>query len=245
MTVSRIYNTSAEMEDPVSHQLLTEAVYLSPCGHIVNEETALEWMNKGGMCALDQGAIVSFWQEHTVRVRAQEWKEPQAVAYLAFPHFERGKQLYASRFYPEAAAAFRMAFSFQPKHENARKYLKLCHSAQFSQVTDLEKLKEKAGQGDVEALFGLGMVYRNGDEGVAQSYITAVSYFKEAAQKGHIDALCLLGDMHYRGQGTEKSAAEALKCYQEAERKGNNYARTALLRVGLKCGGVIDLHSSP
>ena len=53
-----------------------------------------------------------------------------------------------------------------------------------------------AEQGDADAQFNLGQMYREGLE-VAQNYKEAVKWYRLSAEQGHAGAQCNLGMMYY------------------------------------------------
>ena len=65
---------------------------------------------------------------------------------------------------------------------------------------EIDRLEQKAKQGDVDAQNELGWIYREG-KGIAQNDKKAVGYFRKAAKQGHAEAQARLGDMYYEGRG--------------------------------------------
>ena len=60
-----------------------------------------------------------------------------------------------------------------------------------------------AEQGDAEAQFNLGHMYRKG-QGVRQDDKTALKWFRLAAEQGHAEAQLVLGAMYYGGYGVSQ-----------------------------------------
>ena len=58
----------------------------------------------------------------------------------------------------------------------------------------IEKLKIKADQNDIEAIFKLGEIYANG-ENVNKDIKKSISYYQKAAAKGHKGAQVILGSI--------------------------------------------------
>lgn len=77
-----------------------------------------------------------------------------------------------------------------------------------------------AEQGDAQAQFRLGMMYRKG-VGVAKNCEKAFKWLKKAAEQGHSNAQILLGTMYDSGEGVEQNEQEALKWYKKTCRTGS------------------------
>jgi len=80
-----------------------------------------------------------------------------------------------------------------------------------------------AEQGDAEAQFNLGQMYREGLE-VAQNYKEAVKWYHLSAEQGDARAQCDLGMMYYEGLGVEQDYKEAVKWYRLAAEQGDSDA---------------------
>ena len=52
--------------------------------------------------------------------------------------------------------------------------------------SDIERLREKAAQGDADAQYNLGVAYANG-EGVPEDDAEAVKWYRDAAEQGHAE----------------------------------------------------------
>ncbi len=68
--------------------------------------------------------------------------------------------------------------------------------------------EKAAAQGQLEAQFGLGCCYLDG-QGVPKDESKAVEWCQKAASKGHASAQFLLGVMHYMGRGVLKDKVKA------------------------------------
>ena len=88
-------------------------------------------------------------------------------------------------------------------------------------VRSAEFLKRAAERGNVEALFGLGKLYWNG-EGVPRDYAMAVRCYEKAAEKGNVEGMLIAGWLYYRGYKSEngiileKDLKKARKYYMMA-----------------------------
>lgn len=67
---------------------------------------------------------------------------------------------------------------------------------------------EKAGQGDAEAQFNLGLCYAKG-EGVEKDDSRAVTWYRKSAEHGYAEAQLNLARCYYGGEGVAKDEMEA------------------------------------
>ena len=84
---------------------------------------------------------------------------------------------------------------------------------------DFDKLKLQAEQGDEFAQYLLGRMYYLG-EGVPESAVEAVKWFRKAADQDIVNAQYSLGGMYADGQGVPENDAEAVKWYRKAAGNG-------------------------
>lgn len=92
----------------------------------------------------------------------------------------------------------------------------------------LAELRRMGEDGDAEAQFRLGMIYRDG-LGVPRDYAESVKWLTLAASQGMADAQFRLGMMYYRARGVEKDYAAAMRWLEKAA--GQEHDR-ALLVMG-------------
>jgi TPR repeat protein len=83
-------------------------------------------------------------------------------------------------------------------------------------------------QGYAEAQFNLGLMYANGEGGLAKDTAKAVEFFRKAAIQGNADAQNNLGAMYYLGEGVPKNNAKAVEWYTKAAAQGNADAQANL-----------------
>tara|TARA_R110000868_G_scaffold359173_1_gene621027 strand:- start:3887 stop:4489 length:603 start_codon:yes stop_codon:yes gene_type:complete len=83
----------------------------------------------------------------------------------------------------------------------------------------LQEWKPMAEQGNANAQFMLGFMYRDG-QGVPQDDAEAVKWYQLAAELGVAGAQRNLGDMYRLGQGVPQDYAKAKKWYQLAAEQG-------------------------
>jgi len=90
-----------------------------------------------------------------------------------------------------------------------------------------EGLRKLADQGDPEAQFTLGTLYRNGD-GVLQDDNKAIEWFQRAADQGHPLALRALGSAYWGGRGVEQNYSRAYFWYELALAMGDQESKSRL-----------------
>ncbi len=73
-------------------------------------------------------------------------------------------------------------------------------------ATAIRELRLLCEQGNADAQFSLGAMYRNG-LGVPQDYAEAVKWYRKAAEQGHAEAQSNLGVMYYEGRGVPQDDA--------------------------------------
>lgn len=96
-------------------------------------------------------------------------------------------------------------------------------------ATALAEWQELADAGDVNASYGMGLLYGNGF-GVDMNDDLALKYYGVAAEKGHADAQFNLAVMHQNGWGVPADDEAANKWYQLAADQGITGAQVALGR---------------
>lgn len=96
-------------------------------------------------------------------------------------------------------------------------------------VVDIDKLVEKAKQGDMEAQFDLGVVRRDGSNGLKKSARKALKWFTKAALQGNPKAMFAVGLMHrHGGKGIRMNAETALHWFKNAAKHGDARANLNL-----------------
>ncbi len=92
------------------------------------------------------------------------------------------------------------------------------------QPGDLHRMAE---QGNPEAQFLLGTLYRSGD-GVLQNDKQAVDWFQRAADQGYVRALSALGSSYWSGRGVPQDYARAYFWYELALAEGDQNSKSLL-----------------
>ncbi len=102
---------------------------------------------------------------------------------------------------------------------------------------DVEALKQKAEQGDVQAQYNMGMLYEQG-KGVPKSYTEAAKWLKKAADNGFVQAQLRLAYYYEVGAFTDMNYVEAARYYNLAAQQGNAQAMNTLGRYYMDGLGV-------
>ncbi len=90
-------------------------------------------------------------------------------------------------------------------------------------ATALREWYPLAEQGDAEAQFNLGLMYRKG-LGVPRHYAEAVKWYRKAAEQGNASAQNNLGVMYAKGQGVPQDNTEAYFWFSLAAVSGDDVA---------------------
>jgi len=90
-------------------------------------------------------------------------------------------------------------------------------------VTALKEWRPLAEQGNTDAQYRLGIMYRRG-EVVTQDYEVAIEWFRLAAEQGNASAQSNLGAMYDQGLGVTRDPNTAFKWFTLAAEQGNNYS---------------------
>lgn len=99
-------------------------------------------------------------------------------------------------------------------------------------------LLESANQGEAESQFILGLVYRDGWEGIVKSGSTAARWCDLATELGDPRPSFVLGLLQREKDPILKDEAKAVKCLTLAAGQGDNYARVILGEMLLEGNGV-------
>ncbi|ANR69604.1 hypothetical protein AXF19_00375 [Selenomonas sp. oral taxon 126] len=103
----------------------------------------------------------------------------------------------------------------------------------FKEVEDYRSAirwtEKKAKLGDADAMWWMGVRYREG-EVVEQDLEKAFDWFQKSARAGHDGAMWWLGDCYRDGEGTGEDIGEAIKWYEKSAALENSYA---MCRLGL------------
>lgn len=98
---------------------------------------------------------------------------------------------------------------------------------------NIEELKAKAENGDIEALLDLGYTYLYGTNGVNTNYKQALAYYEAAAGKGSAVAYNNLGSLYFSGIGTNVDYPKAIHFFEEAAKLGSHDAAVNLAIIYL------------
>lgn len=97
----------------------------------------------------------------------------------------------------------------------------------------VDEYLRKAGEGDVDAQYNLGIIYYHG-EGVEKDFEQALSWFQKAAEQGDVDAQYNLGFMYGRGEGVKKDHGQSVQWFTRAAEQGHKGAREILDKMARK-----------
>lgn len=99
-------------------------------------------------------------------------------------------------------------------------------------LPDIPKLTARAQAGDAQAQFELGQDYSAGD-GVEQNNVTAMIWFRKAADQHHAEAWKRIGDLLARGYGIDNDVDQAVAAYRTAISLGSSEATIELAELFL------------
>jgi TPR repeat protein len=91
-------------------------------------------------------------------------------------------------------------------------------------ITEIERLRPLATQGDQEAQYQLGALYYSGND-AKQDYSQAALWYRRAAQQGNVDAQYSLGNMFLMGEGITQDDNQAAHWYALAAEQGHDSAK--------------------
>ena len=94
-------------------------------------------------------------------------------------------------------------------------------------ATALEEWRPLAEQGNADAQYKLGTMYRHG-EGVTQDYKMAIKWLKLAAEQGNASAQSNLGAIYDQGLGVTQDSSAAFKWFKLAAESRNGYSQFIL-----------------
>jgi TPR repeat protein len=152
-------------------------------------------------------------------------------ALKALGHFERGKKLYEQKECENAASAFILALSLNPKYKEAWTYLKLCLENQINNPPNVPALSV-SNLSSALPQYILGNCYYFG-RGVLKNDTEAVKWYQKAAEQGNAEAQFSLGNCYYFGCGVPKNDTEAVNWYRKAAEQGNVLAQALLHKLAL------------
>ncbi|MCL1908200.1 MAG: hypothetical protein FWG12_02385 [Holophagaceae bacterium] len=98
----------------------------------------------------------------------------------------------------------------------------------------LTALENRADKSEPDAMYELGMLYRNGSVHLPQDLSMAREWLLRAANSGHADAMLEAGQLLAWGFGGPKDQAQARHWLQRAKNLGRNEAVTYLQRMGVE-----------
>jgi uncharacterized protein len=103
---------------------------------------------------------------------------------------------------------------------------------------DTKALYKKAVRGDAWSAYYLGYLYQEGKNGLKQSNISAMQFYRIAAEAGNLDAAVNLGNMYLKGATAAPNPAQAAAWFAAAAQKGHPVAEYSLALQYLEGKGV-------
>ena len=94
-------------------------------------------------------------------------------------------------------------------------------------ATARDELMPLAEEGNIDAQYLLGVMYKNG-EGGDEDFVEAVRWLYAAAEQGSIGAQYNLGIMYSKGMGVIRDEVQAARWFEKAARKGDSRAQNNL-----------------
>jgi uncharacterized protein len=94
-------------------------------------------------------------------------------------------------------------------------------------TTAREELLPLAEEGNLDAQYLLGVMYKNGDGG-EENFVEAVRWLYAAAEQGNAGARYNLGIMYSRGMGVIQDDVEAVRWWRSAAGQGDSRAQNNL-----------------
>lgn len=105
-------------------------------------------------------------------------------------------------------------FVYRPERKERDRYDNIPVSAAPS-ANEAAHITKRAGEGDAESQYLLGVFHANGD-GVAQDYAEAAKWFRKAADQGHSRAQRNMGLFSELGLGMDRDVPQAARWYLKA-----------------------------
>lgn len=96
---------------------------------------------------------------------------------------------------------------------------------------ELQRLRQRAHDGNPVAEFAMGSFYAHGTLIVPQSNVKAIYWYRKAAAQGYPPAETKLGGIYENGRGVPRNYATAAYWYHKAAAQGNAAARRGLRRL--------------
>ena len=93
--------------------------------------------------------------------------------------------------------------------------------------TDIATLRRLAGEGSLDAQYGMGFLYQHG-QGVEPDNTQAAAWYQQAADQGHVAAQSYLASMYADGEGVPQDDAQAVAWYRKAADQGYAAAQFGL-----------------
>lgn len=104
---------------------------------------------------------------------------------------------------------------------------------EIARITGESSWLEQAAQTSVSAMIEMAETFV-----LKNNFVDALKWYKQAAKKGSPDAMSIIGDIYYIGDGVEQDYAEAFKWYSKAAKRGYNMAKIKMTLMLYRGRGV-------
>jgi hypothetical protein len=117
------------LEDPISTDLMNQAVTLIPCGHTLNENIAIQCIARDKLCPLDKKPIDRHIPNYIIRDLVETNNQhpiDKPPTQEAYNYFQQGKTLFEQKDYEGAIKPLLKALQISSAYEEAQRYLDFC-----------------------------------------------------------------------------------------------------------------------
>ena len=180
--------------DPISSEILKKSVTMAPCGHIVNETTAVRLLLGDGICPLD-GKNIEKWTHNpnkrwTTKAPSSAKLENSEPDLEAQSHYLRAKELYEQGCAEDAIGELSLALELCPHYEKAQAYFEfIVGKASMPESTSSQASLNRTQY----ALFAPESSLENSEPSLdAQShYLRGKEFFEKGNKEGAVEELSL------------------------------------------------------
>ena len=96
--------------------------------------------------------------------------------------------------------------------------------AKLEHEQHVKELQAKANEGDADAMYELGFLYKNGESGLVMDRTQARVWYERAAELGHVKGLACIGEHLLKGMGGPSSPVLGLVYITRAAAAGSDVA---------------------
>lgn len=208
--LAMLYKRQDYRNDKLSRQYLEQAAEQ-------NHKLALEAM---GLSALEQGNI------H----QAATWFAKAAQLHSAVGQYWLAKLQLENKlpWHLDAHALLTRSIDYPPSMVLMAKQLRLNEATEKQNQVAKNLLFKAAKKGEAEAMYLIGLDVLNGEYGTSYDSDTAISYIKQAAEKGMTEAKIILATLFMKGQSISEDNKEMIQHLSIMAIKGDQQAQYKL-----------------